>query len=69
MKTGAEGEYPGTDLMEIRRPDGLGSIADLGLTLSEVKLLLASVRREMATAQARVHVIMRLDWVPLLKGT
>ena len=35
VKIGAEGEEPGTDLMEIRRPDGLGDIADLGLTLSE----------------------------------
>jgi hypothetical protein len=31
VKTGAEGEDPGTDLIEIRRPNGLGDIADLGL--------------------------------------
>ena len=36
VQTGAEGEDPGTDLMEISRPDGLGDIAKLGLTLSEV---------------------------------
>jgi hypothetical protein len=42
--------------MEIRRPDGLGDIADLGLTLSEAKLQLANVQREIAAAQARDHV-------------
>jgi hypothetical protein len=61
VKTGAEGEAPGTDLMEIRRPDGLGDIADLGLTLPEAKLLLANVQREIAAAQARDHVVRRPD--------
>ena len=61
VKTGVEGEALGTDLMEIRRPDGLGDIADLGLTLSEAKLLLANVQREIAAAQARDHVVRRPD--------
>jgi hypothetical protein len=61
VKTGTEGEDPGTDLMEISRPDGLGDIADLGLTLAEAKLLLASVQREIAAAQARAHVLRRPD--------
>jgi hypothetical protein len=61
VKIGAEGEDPGTDLMEIRRPDGLGDIADLGLTLSEAKLLLANVQREIAAAQARDHAVRRPD--------
>jgi hypothetical protein len=61
VRTGAEGEGPGTDLMEIARPGGLGDIANLGLTLSEAKHLLASVQREIATAQARDHVVMRPD--------
>jgi hypothetical protein len=52
VKTGAEGEGPGTDLMEISRPDGLGDIANLGLTLSEGKQLLAHVQREIVAAQA-----------------
>ena len=39
VQTGAEGEDPGTDLMEISRLDGLGDIAKLGLTLSEAKQL------------------------------
>jgi hypothetical protein len=46
VETSAEGEGPGTDLMEISRPDSLGNIADLGLTLAEAKLLLANMRRE-----------------------
>ena len=61
MKTGAEGEDPGTDLMEISRPDGLGDIADLGLTLAEAKLLLANVQREIVAAQVRGHVARRPD--------
>lgn len=59
MKTGGEGEDPGTDLMEIKRPAGLGDIADLGLTLSEAKLLLANVQWEIAAAQARDHLVRR----------
>ena len=50
VQTGAEGEDPGTDLMEISRPDGLGDIAKLGLTLSEAKQLLANVQREIGPA-------------------
>jgi hypothetical protein len=61
VQTGAAGEDPGTDLMEISRPDGLGDIAKLGLTLSEAKQLLANVQREIAAAQARDHVVRRPD--------
>ena len=61
VQTGAEGEDPGTDLMEISRPDGLGDIAKLGLTLSEAKQLLANVQREIAAAHARDHVVRRPD--------
>ncbi len=43
VKTGAEGEGPCTDVMEINRPGNLADIAGLGLTLSEAKLLLAGV--------------------------
>jgi hypothetical protein len=32
--------------MEINRPDNLGEIADLGLTLADGKLLLAGIQRE-----------------------
>ncbi len=52
VQIGAEGEDPDTDLMEISRPDGLGDIANLGLTLFEAKQLLANVQRGIAAAQA-----------------
>ncbi len=42
---GVEGEGPCTDIMEIRRPDDLVAIANLGLTLAEAKRLLAGVQR------------------------
>ena len=54
-------EDPGTDLMEISRPDSLGDIANLGLTLSEAKQLLANVQRAIAAAQARDHAVRRPD--------
>jgi len=40
VRIGAEGEWPCTDVLEIRRPDGLVDIANLGLTLAEAKPLL-----------------------------
>ncbi len=46
VKVGVEGEGPCTDIMEINRPDDLGDIANLGLTLSEAKRLLAGVQRK-----------------------
>jgi len=59
VKIGAEGEGPCTDLLEIRRPDGLVNIANLGLTLAEAKRLLAGVQREIVAAQARDHAVRR----------
>ena len=48
-----------TDLIEICRPEGLGDIADLGLTLPEAKQLLASVQRAVIAAQADSHRLQR----------
>jgi len=59
VKIGAEGEGPCTDIMEIHRPDGLVDIANLGLTLSGAKLLLAGVQRKIVAAQARDHAVRR----------
>jgi hypothetical protein len=42
----------GVDVKEIGRPDGASNIADLGLTLSEAKQLLARVQRAIVAAQA-----------------
>ncbi len=61
VKTGAEGEGPCTDVMEINRPGDLVDIANLGLTLAEAKLLLAGVQREIVAAQAREHAVRRPD--------
>jgi hypothetical protein len=47
--------------MEISKPDDLGDIANLGLTLAEAKQLLARVQREISTAQARAHALRRRD--------
>jgi hypothetical protein len=59
VRIGAGGEGPCTDIMEIRRPDDLVDIANLGLTLAEAKLLLAGVQREIVAAQARDHAVRR----------
>jgi hypothetical protein len=42
VKTGAEGEGPRTDVMEINWPDSLDDIADLDVTLVKAKRSLAS---------------------------
>ncbi len=55
VKTGAEGEGPCTDVLEITRPEDLRDIGNLGLTLVEAKQLLAGVQREIVAAQASEH--------------
>jgi hypothetical protein len=47
--------------MRISKPDDLGDLADLGLTLAEGKLLLAGIQQEVVAAQARVHAVRRPD--------
>ena len=59
VKTGAEGEGPRTDVMQVDRPDDLVDLANLGLTLAEAKRLLAGVQRKIAAAQARDHAVQR----------
>jgi len=59
VEIGAEGEGRCADVMEISRPDSLGDIADLGLTLANARLVLAGVQREIVAAQARVHAARR----------
>jgi hypothetical protein len=59
VKTGAEGDGQSTDVLEIKKPDNLFDIADLGLSLAEAKLLLAGVQREIVAAQARAHAVLR----------
>jgi hypothetical protein len=45
--------------MAIERPDDLTDIADLGLTLSETKRLLATLQQEIVAAQMRDHAVRR----------
>jgi hypothetical protein len=47
------------DIMEISKPDHLGDIANLGLTLTEAIPLLARVQRGLSTARAREHAVRR----------
>ena len=49
----------GTDLVEICRPEGLGDITNLGLTLPEAKQLLASVQRAVVSGQVDRHGLLR----------
>ena len=59
VKIGAEGEGRTLDVMGIDRPDDLGDIADLGLTLDETKRLLAGLQQEIVAAQVTDHAARR----------
>ena len=59
--TGIDGQPRNSDVMEINRPDGLGDMANLGLTLAEAKQLLARVQQEVVAAQADNHAMLRPD--------
>ena len=61
VETGADAQSRSADLMEICRPEGLGEIADLGLTLAEAKRLLTSVQRAVVASQADHHGRLRPD--------
>ena len=56
-----DGQSRSFDVMAITRPDGLGEIANLGLTLAEAKRLLAQVQQQVVAAQARHHAMFRPD--------
>ena len=45
--------------MVISRPDRLGDVANLGMTLSEAKHLLGQVQQQVVTAQANSHAMFR----------
>ena len=52
IATGDDARCLSTDLVEICRPEGLGDIANLGLTLPEAKQLLASVQRAIVAGRS-----------------
>jgi hypothetical protein len=57
--TESDGQSQSFDVMPISRPDGLGEIANLGLTLAEAKRLLAQVQQRVVAAQAQRHTMLR----------
>src|SRR5713101_1741394 len=61
IATGDDVRCPSIDLVEICRPESLGDIANLGLTLPEAKQLLASVQRAVVSGQADRHGLLRPD--------
>jgi hypothetical protein len=50
VESGVEGSGRSVDVLEIIRPSDLGNLADLGLTLSQGRQLLALVQQEIVTA-------------------
>src|SRR5215212_5119565 len=59
VETGADSRGREVDVLEISRPKDLRDIANLGLTLSEAKQLLARVQQAIVAAQARDHAALR----------
>jgi hypothetical protein len=59
--TEIDGQSRCCEVMVLSRPDGLGDIATLGLTLAESKQLLVQVQHEVVAAQARRHTLFRPD--------
>ena len=55
VKTDAEGETRCSDVMAFERPNGLHTLAELGLTLAEAKQLLAAVQQQIVAEQAADH--------------
>jgi hypothetical protein len=56
---GVDGQSRSFEVMTISRPDGLGDIANLGITLCEAKLLLAQVQQQVVGDQATMHATLR----------
>lgn len=57
----ADARSRSTDVMEITRSDSLREIAELGLTLSEAKQVLANVQQAVVAAQAERHATLQPD--------
>ena len=61
VSIGAEEDERSADIMRMAKPDDLGDLANLGLTLAEGKLPLAGTQQEIVAVQARVHAVRRPD--------
>jgi hypothetical protein len=59
--TGIDDQSRSVEVMTISRPDGLGEIANLGLTLAEAHQLLAQVQQQLVVEQANTHAMVRPD--------
>lgn len=57
IRTGPESEGPYTNVVEINLPHDLGHRANLGLTLSDAKLVLAGVQRAIGAAQIKDEAV------------
>jgi hypothetical protein len=58
---GIDGQSRSFDMMTISRPDRLGDIANLGMTLCEAKQLLVQVQQQLVAEQANTHAMFRPD--------
>ncbi len=61
VETGTDSRARSVDLLEISQPNELSDIANLGLTLSGAKQLLARVQQAVVAAQAHQHAVLRPD--------
>ena len=61
VETGTDSRTRSVDVLEISRPNDLGDIANLGLTLAEAKQLLARVQQAVVAAQTHQHAVRRPD--------
>jgi hypothetical protein len=61
VETGSDSLTRSVEVLEISRPNDLGDIANLGLTLPEAKQLLARVQQAVVAAQAQDHAVLRPD--------
>jgi hypothetical protein len=58
---GIDGRSRSLEVMAISRPDDLGDMTNLGLTLAEAKLLLAQVQQQLVAEQVNIHGTFRPD--------
>jgi hypothetical protein len=56
---GIDDQFRSFDVMAISRPDGLGDIANLGMTLSEAKHLLVQSQQQVVAEQVNTHAMFR----------
>src|SRR3954452_16797614 len=58
---GIDGQSRSFDVMAISRPDRLGDVTSLGMTLAEAKQLLGQVQQQVVADQANTHAMFRPD--------